>query len=106
MIQNEDKFNPIRKGLLELIVLKIIKKDKVYAADILSRLSRTDFATQEGTLYPMLSRLRREELLEYEWVESETGPPRKYYFLTKKGKEQLESLIAYWRELDKIITKL
>lgn len=105
MANNEEKFGPIRKGLLELVVLKTIKQDRVYAADILEKLSRTDFATQEGTLYPMLSRLKREGLLDYEWVESEAGPPRKYYSLTKKGAEQLKSLIGYWEELHKFIKK-
>lgn len=106
MAINEDKFAPIRKGLLELVVLNIINKNRVYAADILDRLSRTEFATQEGTLYPMLSRLKREELVEYEWVESEAGPPRKYYSLTRKGKGQLDSLMKYWQDLDKTIKQI
>ena len=102
----EEKFNQIRKGLLEFIVLKIIKRQKVYAAEILEKLSQTDFSTQEGTLYPMLSRLKREEVLSYEWVESDAGPPRKYYFLTSKGEKQLNSLLKYWRELNKTINSL
>ena len=96
----KDKLGPIRKGLLELVVLKIISKTQVYAADILARLNQTDFATQEGTLYPLLSRLRREGAVEYEWVESEAGPPRKYYQLTAKGREQLKELLDYWKNLD------
>ncbi len=99
----QDKFTPIRKGLLELIVLKTISKNQVYAADILNRLNQTEFATQEGTLYPLLSRLRREGALGYEWKESDAGPPRKYYSLTVKGREQLETLLKYWQELDKTI---
>lgn len=106
MIISEEKSGPIKRGLLEMVVLGIIKKKKVYAADILEKLGSTEFTTQEGTLYPMLSRLKREGLLDYEWVESEAGPPRKYYSLTKKGEEQLEDLRAYWRELDKIINDL
>ena len=81
-----EKFSPIRKGLLEFLVLKIIAADKVYVADILKQLSGTEFSTQEGTLYPLLSKMRREELVDYEWKESEAGPPRKYYELTGKGK--------------------
>ena len=104
-MNNEDKFNAIKKGLLELVVLKIISKHRVYAADILEKLSSTDFATQDGTLYPMLSRLKREDALKYEWVESESGPPRKYYSLTSRGKEQLAALIKYWKELDAVINK-
>ena len=104
-MNNEDKFSAIKKGLLELMVLKIISKKRVYAAEILEKLSSTDFATQDGTLYPMLSRLKREDALKYEWVESESGPPRKYYSLTSLGKGQLAALIKYWKELDSIIDK-
>jgi PadR family transcriptional regulator PadR len=102
----KDKFDPIRKGLLEFVVLNIVSAQRVYAADILEILMNTEFATQEGTLYPLLSRLRREELLEYEWVESDSGPPRKYYRLTAKGSEQLKVLEQYWEELNKTIKKL
>ena len=86
--------------------MSIVSARKVYAADILEILMQTEFATQEGTLYPLLSRLRREELLEYEWKESDAGPPRKYYQLTDKGKEQLETLEKYWGEINKTIKKL
>jgi len=75
------KSGQLRKGLLEFIVLKVIAEHKVYAADILTKLRKTEFSTQEGTLYPLLSKLRREGFLDYEWVESESGPPRKYYVL-------------------------
>ena len=98
-----DKFAPLRKGLLEFLVLRIVAAHRVYAADILARLQGTDFATGEGTLYPLLSRLRREGLLEYEWVESEAGPPRKYYRLTDGGQAQLHELQAYWQTLNATI---
>jgi PadR family transcriptional regulator PadR len=101
-----DKFAPIRKGLLEFLILKIVAADKVYAADILKRLSGTEFATQEGTLYPLLSKMRRDGLLDYEWQESEAGPPRKYYELTNKGKSQLADLGDYWKQLNATITEL
>jgi PadR family transcriptional regulator, regulatory protein PadR len=95
-IPENEKFAPIRKGLLEFLVLKIVATDKVYVADILQRLSTTEFATQEGTLYPLLSKMRREGTLDYEWRESDSGPPRKYYTLTAKGKSQLNELNEYW----------
>jgi PadR family transcriptional regulator PadR len=104
--EKEDKFGSIKKGLLEMVVLKIISINKVYAADILEKLKATEFATQEGTLYPLLNRLRREGAVEYEWVESEAGPPRKYYRLTGSGSRQLESLMQYWDRLDSIIKHL
>src|ERR687895_149518 len=91
-----EKFAAIRKGLLEFLILKIVASDKVYVADILQRLSTTEFATQEGTLYPLLSKMRREGTVDYEWKESDAGPPRKYYKLTAKGKSQLDELNDYW----------
>ncbi|HTH00431.1 MAG TPA: PadR family transcriptional regulator [Vicinamibacterales bacterium] len=101
-----EKFASIRKGLLEFLILKIVAADKVYAADILERLSDTEFATQEGTLYPLLSKMRRDGLLDYEWQESDAGPPRKYYELTGKGKSQLGELDDYWKQLNTTVTKL
>lgn len=100
-----EKFAAIRKGLLEFLILKTVAADKVYAADILKRLSDTEFATQEGTLYPLLSKMRRDGLLDYEWQESDAGPPRKYYELTAKGASQLADLNEYWKQLNVIVTK-
>ncbi len=101
-----EKFTAIRKGLLEFLVLKIIAGDKVYAADILNQLGATEFATQEGTLYPLLSKMRREELVDYEWKESEAGPPRKYYKLTAKGREQLNETSEYWNRISATVKGL
>ena len=102
----EDKFTMIRKGLLEFLVLKIVSNEKVYAADILKTLNETDFSTQEGTLYPLLSKMRRDDLLNYEWQESESGPPRKYYSLTSKGNKQLKNLNEYWQTLHKTVNEI
>ena len=102
----DQKFNAIRKGLLEFLILKIVSADKVYVADILKRLHDTDFATQEGTLYPLLSKMRREQLLDYEWQESESGPPRKYYRLIAKGRSQLSDFSAYWDYINNTINEL
>ncbi len=100
------KLAPIRKGLLEFLVLKIVGWRNVYAADILRALSETDFATQEGTLYPLLSKLRREGLVTYVWQESELGPPRKYYRLTAEGEIQLRELDQYWTHLHQTVAEL
>src|ERR671913_2304612 len=102
----DDRFAAIRRGLLEFLILKIIAVDRVYAADILKLLNATDFATQEGTLYPLLSKMRRDGLLDYEWQESDAGPPRKYYELTEKGKSQLGELNDYWKHLNTPIAQL
>ena len=102
----DEKFAAIRKGLLEFLILKIVAADKVYVADILKRLRDTDFATQEGTLYPLLSKMRRDGLLDYEWQESDAGPPRKYYELTARGRAQLAELNDYWKRLNATVAHL
>ncbi len=102
----QEKFASIRKGLLEFLILKIIACDKVYVADMLQRLSVTEFATQEGTLYPLLSRMRREGTVDYDWQESDAGPPRKYYKLTARGRAQLEELNDYWAYISQTLESL
>jgi PadR family transcriptional regulator, regulatory protein PadR len=102
----DERFTAIRKGLLEFLVLRVISGSEVYAADILKRLASTEFATQEGTLYPLLSRLRRDGLLDYQWQESDAGPPRKYYRLTPAGKAELAELDDYWTRINRHIAKL
>jgi PadR family transcriptional regulator PadR len=102
----DQKFSAIRKGLLEYLVLKIVSGTIVYVPDILKRLADTEFATQEGTLYPLLSKLRREELVDYSWQESESGPPRKYYRLTATGRSYLAELDDYWALINKTISSL
>jgi PadR family transcriptional regulator PadR len=102
----QEKFASIRKGLLEFLILRIVACDKVYVADIVQRLSTTAFATQEGTLYPLLSKMRREGTVDYDWKESDAGPPRKYYKLTPKGKSQLDELTAYWAHINETLDML
>jgi PadR family transcriptional regulator PadR len=111
--KNEQRENTVentkaqmRKGSLEFCILLIISKGEVYASDILKDLKRADLLVVEGTLYPLLSRLKSLELLNYTWKESDSGPPRKYYTLTKKGKETLEQLELAWSELTKSINSL
>lgn len=101
-----EKFAPIRKGLLEFAVLRVIAGEKLYVAEMLQRLTRTEFATQEGTLYPLLSRLRREGMVDYEWQESESGPPRKYYRLTETGEHALAELQGYWQHLTETLNRI
>jgi len=101
-----DRFSAIRKGLLEFLILRIVAANEVYVADMLQRLSGTEFATQEGTLYPLLSKMRRDGLLDYEWQESDAGPPRKYYRLTAKGKSQLSELNEYWKDINATVNQL
>jgi PadR family transcriptional regulator PadR len=93
------KSDAIRKGLLEFVILAIVSSDPVYVADIIRKLSETEFATREGTLYPLLSRMRRDGLLDHDWQESASGPPRKYYRLTAAGRTQLADFRTYWTSL-------
>ena len=106
IVSIHDRFAAIRKGLLEFLILRIVAADKVYVADMLQRLSGTEFATQEGTLYPLLSKMRRDGLLDYEWQESDAGPPRKYYRLTGKGKSHLGELNDYWKDINATVNQL
>jgi PadR family transcriptional regulator PadR len=101
-----ERFSAIRKGLLEFLVLKIVSAEKVYVADILKQLSETEFSTQEGTLYPLLSKMRRDGLLDYEWKESDAGPPRKYYQLTAKGRDHLRETVEYWGKISGTVKTL
>jgi PadR family transcriptional regulator, regulatory protein PadR len=96
----------MRKGLLEFCILLIISHGEVYASDILNELKKSDLIVVEGTLYPLLSRLKSSGHLAYSWKESEAGPPRKYYTLTEKGKEMLEQLNHTWKTLSKSIKNL
>lgn len=100
------KLTALRKGLLEFLILGVVSGEPVYVADIIKRLSTTDFATQEGTLYPLLSKMRREGLLDYEWQESAAGPPRKYYRLTDRGRDDLRAFRAYWAAVTDLIDTL
>lgn len=96
----------MRKGSLEFTILLIISQGEVYASDIISELKTLDLIVVEGTLYPILSRLNRSGLLDYSWVESESGPPRKYYSLTPAGRETLEHMTKVWEGLSKSIRRL
>ena len=96
----------MRKGMLEFCTLLIISRDKVYSSDILRELKKADLIVVEGTLYPLLNRLKTEGLLDYVWKESSYGPPRKYYALTPKAREKLVQLKATWKSLVESITTL
>lgn len=96
----------VRKGILEFAILVIIEGGEVYASDIIKKLRSTELIIVEGTLYPLLSRLKRNELVEYIWKESKNGPPRKYYKLTDKGGGLLKDLKKTWGSLYKSVNSL
>lgn len=89
----------MRKGILEFGILHIISRGEVYASDMLAELTSAKIMVVEGTLYPLLTRLRKAGLAEYKWVESNSGPPRKYYTITDQGREFLANLEVTWLEL-------
>ncbi len=102
----ENKRQLMRKGLLEFCILTVISTDRMYSSDILKTLKDADLLVVEGTLYPLLSRLKTQGLLTYDWEESKSGPPRKYYELTTTGRETLKELTKTWKELTHSINTL
>lgn len=102
-IQADNVKSQMRKGFLEYCILLSLRNNQAYASDIINALKKGKFIIVEGTLYPILTRLKNNELLNYTWVESSSGPPRKYYHLTEKGNEFLKELDAAWSEICYIV---
>ncbi|MDF2157198.1 PadR family transcriptional regulator [Algoriphagus sp. CAU 1675] len=96
----------MRKGILEYCVLHIISRGEVYTSDLIEELTQSQMIVVEGTLYPLLNRLKTAELVDYRWVESESGPPRKYYSITEKGKTFLSTLSETWASLVSSATQI
>ena len=96
----------MRKGVLEYCILLVLSGTRLYASDIISNLKEAKMIVVEGTLYPLLTRLKNDGLLAYKWEESTQGPPRKYYELTNKGQEFLSGLESSWCELVEAVDKI
>ena len=95
----ENTQTQMRKGILEYCILSIISRREIYASDIIAELKKARLLVVEGTLYPLLTRLKNNGLLTYNWQESTSGPPRKYYILSPEGTEVLQRLDKTWNEL-------
>jgi len=95
----ENTQTQMRKGILEYCILSIIVRGEIYASDIIAELKKAELLVVEGTLYPLLTRLKNNGLLSYSWQESTSGPPRKYYQITPEGQEVLAKLDVTWKEL-------
>ena len=95
----------MRKGVLEFCILSILKRKEAYPSDIISHLKESRLIIVEGTLYPLLTRLKNAGLLAYRWEESKSGPPRKYYRLTELGEQFLQELETTWQELANAVQK-
>lgn len=96
----------MRKGYLEYCILLILRKKSAYTSNIISELKDAKLIVVEGTLYPLLTRLKNGELLEYRWEESTQGPPRKYYEMTPKGAAFLDELETAWLEINNVVQKI
>ncbi len=93
----------MRKGILEFCILHIIARGEVYATDMIEELTEAQLIVVEGTLYPLLNRLKNASLVSYKWVESESGPPRKYYSITPSGSQFLGELDNTWASLQQSV---
>ncbi|MCF0243496.1 MAG: PadR family transcriptional regulator [Bacteroidaceae bacterium] len=96
----------MRKGMLEYCIMLLLRDEPCYSSDIINRLKDANLLVVEGTLYPLLTRLRKDGVLSYEWQESTQGPPRKYYVLTEEGKESLAQLEEAWQALEDTVHRL
>jgi PadR family transcriptional regulator PadR len=103
-IQNTQ--SQMRKGVLEFCILSIIQQGEVYPSDIVEKMKLANLHILEGTLYPLLTRLKNAGLLNYRWVESISGPPRKYFVMTDEGKAAFEVLLKTWKEMTSSVNQL
>ena len=102
----ENTQSQMRKGILEFCILSIIKKSEAYPSYIIEEMKKAGLQILEGTLYPLLTRLKNGELLDYRWEESLQGPPRKYYEMTEKGLSFLDELELAWDEINQVVTQI
>ncbi len=105
-MKEEKTYAQMRKGVLEMCILSVISDREVYTSDILKTLKDADLVVVEGTIYPLLSRLKNDGILSYRWEESTSGPPRKYYQLTDSGSELLKELRTNWSQLAESVQKI
>ena len=103
-IQNTQ--SQMRKGVLEFCILSIIQQGEVYPSDIVEKMKAANLHILEGTLYPLLTRLKNAGLLNYRWVESISGPPRKYFVMTEDGKNAFQILLKTWEEMTHSVNEL
>ena len=96
----------MRKGILEFCILSLIDKKEMYVSDLIEELKKGKLDVVEGTLYPLLTRLKNGEFLSYRWEESTGGPPRKYYQITEKGNLFLNELQNTWNELTESVNQI
>jgi len=97
-MKTDNAIAQMKKGVLEMCILSIVNQETVYPSDIILKLKHADLIVVEGTLYPILSRLKNSGFLDYQWRESTSGPPRKYFSITESGKMALNNLQESWNQ--------
>lgn len=103
----EDKnIRQFRKGVLELCILSVLSQQDAYVSDLIEVLKESKLIVVEGTMYPLLMRLKNDGYLTYRWVESKSGPPRKYYRISELGTEYLVELEKSWDNMSKVVTEI
>jgi PadR family transcriptional regulator PadR len=98
-MEAKNTITQMRRGILEFCIVSLLAEQEIYTAELIDRLKAANLIVTDGTLYPMLNRLQKAELLQYRWAESESGPPRKYYSLTEKGMAYLSELDTAWQAM-------
>jgi PadR family transcriptional regulator PadR len=105
-MNSENTQAQMRKGIVEYCILAVIAQGEIYASDIITKMKEAELLVVEGTLYPLLTRLKNAGLLSYTWVESPSGPPRKYYNLTEEGKRFYLELNTTWEKLSQSVNQI
>ncbi len=105
-INTDNIQSQMKKGLLEFCILSIIRRGESYPSDIVTELKESGMQVLEGTIYPLLTRLKNAGYLDYRWVESTTGPPRKYFTMSESGREFYKSLEATWIEISGAVEQI
>jgi len=105
-MKEERAYTQMKKGVLEMCILSVISKSEVYTSDIIKVLHEADLVVVEGTVYPLLSRLKNDGMLTYRWEESTSGPPRKYFSITPAGQDLLSDLLQNWQSLSQSVEQI
>lgn len=98
-MEAKNTITQMRRGILEFCIVSLLAENEIYTAQLINRLKAADLIVTDGTLYPLLNRLQKAELLQYRWAESDSGPPRKYYSLTATGHNYLKQLDSAWQDI-------
>jgi PadR family transcriptional regulator PadR len=98
-MEAKNTITQMRRGILEFCIVSLLADNEIYTAELIKRLKEANLIVTDGTLYPLLNRLQKSQLLQYRWVESESGPPRKYYSLTVSGEKFLSQLDIAWQDV-------